>query len=58
MDTAEQIGERIIDAIIQGKLVRAECMEDKSHLVIFVWSANAPEQIGQQVRDLSVKPNA
>jgi hypothetical protein len=43
------IGEQIIDAIIAGKLVRAECPDSPGSSCVLVWSANVYEQIDQIV---------
>lgn len=44
------VGEKIVDAIIAGKLMRVECSEDKDHGCVVVWSANVHEQISQIVK--------
>lgn len=37
--------ERLIDMIIEAKLIVPECAEDPTHGCVVVWSANAMEQI-------------
>ena len=39
------IGQKIIDAIISGKLIHAECAECANHQCVVVWSSGAAEQI-------------
>ena len=39
------IGEMVIDAIVKGGFVRADSEEP----LVLVWSANAPEQIGELI---------
>lgn len=38
-------GQRIIDAIITGKLCHASCAHDPNHGCIVVWSSGSAEQI-------------
>lgn len=38
-------GQRIIDAIITGKLCHASCAHDPNHGCIVVWSSGAAEQL-------------
>lgn len=45
------IGQKIIDAIIESKLIRAECPDSPDSGVVFIWSANAPEQIEKLVHE-------
>ena len=39
------IGQKIIDAIISGGLLHAECAECANHQCVVVWSSGAAEQI-------------
>lgn len=39
------IGQKIIDAIISGGLLRAECAECDNHQCVVIWSSGAAEQI-------------
>ncbi len=50
------VGEKIVDAIISGKLMRVECSDGREHGCVIVWSANAHEQIDQIVK-ASVRGN-
>lgn len=43
------VGQQIIDAIIAGKLVSAECPDSPGSCCVLVWSANVYEQIDQIV---------
>jgi len=45
----DSIGKEVVDAIIAGKLVRAECVDDRVAPCILVWSANVHEQISHAV---------
>ena len=45
------IGEKIIDAIVKSKLFRAECPDSPESPVVFIWSANAPEQLEKLVHE-------
>jgi hypothetical protein len=52
------IGQKIMDAVIQGNLVSAKCVESGEHNIIFVWSSAAEEQLEALVSDHynNVKP--
>lgn len=39
------LGEKVVDEIIRGKLVRSECYEDSEHPCLLVWSANVHDQL-------------
>lgn len=43
------VGEQIIDAIIAGKMVRAECPDHPESSCMMIWSENVYEQIDQIV---------
>lgn len=43
------VGEQIVNAIIDGKMVRAECPDSPGSSCVIVWSANVYEQIDQIV---------
>ena len=43
------IGEKIVDAIIAGKMVRAECPDSPGSSCVLIWSSNVYEQIDQIV---------
>jgi hypothetical protein len=48
----DSIGQKIVDAIIAGKMVRAECPDSPESSCVLVWSANVYEQIDQIVNEL------
>lgn len=43
--TDEELGQKVIDAIIEGRLLTTEPKG-----IVLIWSANAAEQIGAVVR--------
>lgn len=43
------IGQQIVDAIISGKMVRAECPDSPKSSCLLTWSANVYEQIDQLI---------
>ena len=45
----ESIGERIIHAIIESRLLKAECPDSPDSPILIKWSANAGEQITTMV---------
>jgi hypothetical protein len=47
----KSIGEKIIDAIIAGKLVSCECANCEDSSCVLTWSANVHEQISQIISD-------
>jgi hypothetical protein len=47
----KSIGEKIIDAIIAGKLVSCECANCEGSSCVLTWSANVHDQISQIVSD-------
>lgn len=49
MNEQELRGQRIIAAIVEGKLIRMECGIDKEHPCIGIWAENADEQLGAMV---------
>lgn len=51
MKTPEQIGQRIMEYIIEARLVRGDCAIDLSHGVVQVWTGNAAEQLGGLVAE-------
>ena len=46
----DEIGKAIVDAIVQGRLVHAECAESEAHGVVLTWSGNAYEQLEHLAR--------
>lgn len=52
------IGEGIMNFVIDHKLVTAECPDSPGSGVMMVWSANAPEQITRFVADYGYKTEA
>lgn len=38
-------GHKIMEMIIKGNLLSAQCAHNGSHNIVFVWSANAAEQL-------------
>lgn len=52
------VGQQIIDAIIAGKLVRAECPDSRGSNCVLTWSANVYEQIDQIVMNYDQKMEA
>ena len=53
---SQTIGSAIIDAVIAGRLLRAECAHDKGHGCVLVWSGNADEQITEMVNHHELPP--
>jgi hypothetical protein len=53
----EQIGQRIIDAIVSGGLIRSECPDAPASSVLSVWAENAAEQIGRLAIDAAAEVN-
>lgn len=51
-------GEKIVDAIISGGLVRAECPDSPESACLMVWSANVHEQLDQIFSDGFTEPEA
>ena len=51
LDT-RKAGEAIIDTIIRGGLVKADLQEPS----VLIWSANAPEQIGEVILRMLREP--
>lgn len=45
------IGEKIVDAIISGGLVKAQCPDSPESACLLVWSANVHEQLEQILID-------
>ena len=45
------IGRKIIDMIIESKLLNAECPDSPESSVVFIWSANASEQLAKLVHE-------
>jgi hypothetical protein len=45
------VADQIVNAIIVGKLLHAECSENKDHGCIVVWSSQAQEQIAALICD-------
>lgn len=45
------IGQQIMEYIINAGMVRADCVEDKEHGVLSVWSASTAEQIEAMVEE-------
>lgn len=45
------IGQRIMEYIIDAGMVRADCVKDKEHGVLSVWSASTAEQIEAMVEE-------
>jgi hypothetical protein len=41
-----EAAQEVIDLIISGGLLHAECVEDSKHNSLIVWSSGAAEQIG------------
>ena len=46
------IGERIINAIADGRLMRMECPDAPESSCVCIWSANAAEQIEELIGDV------
>jgi hypothetical protein len=45
------VGEQIVNAIIAGQLVRAECARHPDCSCVLIWSANVYEQLDQIVNE-------
>lgn len=45
-DAADLLGQRIVDAIVSGGLIRTSCPDAPESGCVTVWAANAAEQIG------------
>jgi hypothetical protein len=48
----KSLGDQIIEQIIKGGLMSAQCAEDQNHPCIIVWSSGAAEQIEAIVMNL------
>lgn len=47
-------GERIIESICTGRLLRANCSIDEEHPLVIIWAANAVEQLESLVAEIAV----
>ena len=45
------IGEKLVNAIIEGRLLTATCPDSPGSSCVIVWSANVCEQLTQLVKD-------
>lgn len=46
------IGQAVIDAIINGRLINVSCPESPGSACLVVWAANTEEQISKLVWDM------
>ncbi len=47
-----QIGKRVIDSIVSGKLFSVSCPDSPESRCVVVWSANAPEQLTALIEEI------